>query len=55
MKRSRWFTFVSVLAAGAFVGQFLSCTPEQASLTTAVTSTITAFGVLFLVDRVLRG
>lgn len=55
MKRSDWIRFVSMLAVGAFVGQFLSCTPEQASQVTAITSTITAFGVLFLVDRVLRG
>lgn len=55
MKRSRWMTVVLTLSAGAFIGQIIACTPEQASLTTAVTSTITAFGVLFLVDRVLRG
>ncbi len=55
MKRSDWIRYAGLLAVGAFVGQFFACTADQAAQVTAATSTITAFGVLFLVDRVLRG
>jgi hypothetical protein len=54
MKKHAWWK--KLLAIGALSGAVLFQTPtctEQAILTTAFTSTITAGGVLYLVNRVI--
>ena len=54
MKRSVWKKLLAVgVLGGSFLFQAPTCT-DQAALVTAVSSAITAGGVLYLVDRVVN-